>query len=70
MKTCKECGWKVIRAFSLSWEELGVCPRCANTKTLDNEKYSEPVIGIEINPVDMYWNYVTSKALLTNEVKC
>jgi hypothetical protein len=69
MKTCKECGWKVARTFSLSWDEFGVCPKCADTRTLVSKKYDAPVLTVEYNPVDLYWSYVTNKALLTKEVQ-
>jgi len=66
--TCKNCG-KTTKfhnhfEYHFSWSRHDLCPMCYDKTSLAKQDLNdELIISTEFNPVDLYWNYVTSKYL-------
>lgn len=61
---CNQCKKTRGNPLNPSWYEFGICPTCLNCKSNHGMKFKhEEVLIRNVNPVDVFWNYMTEKEL-------
>ncbi len=66
MNHCKQCGKTVKSKLTInpSWVDFSLCPYCLNTRANKGLKFNHAEVLIRnVNPVDVFWNYMTEKEL-------